>query len=140
LARWLRAHGVEAHVIHPSSVAVSREHSSAVTTSSPAAIAASAPGSPGCRRSRLPCLPRWAFDLCCERNRRLPVERHQVYGDLDGALLHPDCRAAANSAKANTTPNNRRAAGSGNGGNVVAADARDIAAHGADPGEFFFEV
>jgi transposase len=25
LARWLRAHGVEAHVIHPSSVAVSRE-------------------------------------------------------------------------------------------------------------------
>src|SRR5947209_4356487 len=26
LARWLRAHGVEAHVIHPSSVAVSREH------------------------------------------------------------------------------------------------------------------
>jgi transposase len=26
LARWLRAHGVEAHVIHASSVAVSREH------------------------------------------------------------------------------------------------------------------
>src|SRR5580698_3902575 len=26
LARWLQAHGVEAHVIHPSSVAVSREH------------------------------------------------------------------------------------------------------------------
>jgi hypothetical protein len=26
LARWLRARGVEAHVIHPSSVAVSREH------------------------------------------------------------------------------------------------------------------
>src|SRR3954465_15509747 len=26
LARWLRAHGVEAHVIHPSSVAVPREH------------------------------------------------------------------------------------------------------------------
>src|SRR3954462_11528841 len=26
LARWLRAHGVEAHVIHPTSVAVSREH------------------------------------------------------------------------------------------------------------------
>ena len=25
LARWLRAHGVEAHVIHPTSVAVSRE-------------------------------------------------------------------------------------------------------------------
>src|ERR1700730_17994735 len=26
LARWLEARGVEAHVIHPSSVAVSREH------------------------------------------------------------------------------------------------------------------
>jgi transposase len=31
LARWLRARGVEAHVIHPSSVAVSREHRRAKT-------------------------------------------------------------------------------------------------------------
>jgi len=31
LARWLEAHGVEAHVIHPSSVAVSREHRRAKT-------------------------------------------------------------------------------------------------------------
>src|SRR6202045_1798655 len=31
LARWVRAHGVEAHVIHPSSVAVSREHRRAKT-------------------------------------------------------------------------------------------------------------
>jgi transposase len=31
LARWLQAHGVEAHVIHPSSVAVSREHRRAKT-------------------------------------------------------------------------------------------------------------
>ena len=31
LARWLRAHGVEAHVIHPTSVAVSREHRRAKT-------------------------------------------------------------------------------------------------------------
>jgi transposase len=31
LARWLRAHGVEAHVIHPSSVAVSQEHRRAKT-------------------------------------------------------------------------------------------------------------
>ena len=31
LARWLRAHGVEAHVIHPTSVAVSREHRGAKT-------------------------------------------------------------------------------------------------------------
>ena len=31
LARWLRAHGVEAHVIHPASVAVSREHRRAKT-------------------------------------------------------------------------------------------------------------
>src|SRR5258707_5688829 len=31
LARWLNARGVEAHVIHPSSVAVSREHRRAKT-------------------------------------------------------------------------------------------------------------
>jgi transposase len=31
LARWLRARGVEAHVIHPSSVAISREHRRAKT-------------------------------------------------------------------------------------------------------------
>ena len=31
LARWLRARGVEAYVIHPSSVAVSREHRRAKT-------------------------------------------------------------------------------------------------------------
>jgi hypothetical protein len=31
LARWLRAHGIEAHVIHASSVAVSREHRRAKT-------------------------------------------------------------------------------------------------------------
>src|SRR5437763_931546 len=31
LARWLRARGIEAHVIHPSSVAVSREHRRAKT-------------------------------------------------------------------------------------------------------------
>jgi transposase len=31
LARWLSAHGVEAHAIHPSSVAVSREHRRAKT-------------------------------------------------------------------------------------------------------------
>jgi transposase len=31
LARWLRAHGVEAHVIHPTSVAVPREHRRAKT-------------------------------------------------------------------------------------------------------------
>ena len=31
LARWLRARGVEAHVIHPASVAVSREHRRAKT-------------------------------------------------------------------------------------------------------------
>jgi transposase len=31
LARWLRAHGIECHVIHPSSVPVSREHRRAKT-------------------------------------------------------------------------------------------------------------
>ena len=31
LARWLRGHGIEAHVIHASSVAVSREHRRAKT-------------------------------------------------------------------------------------------------------------
>ena len=31
LARWLRAHGIEAHVIHPTSIPVSREHRRAKT-------------------------------------------------------------------------------------------------------------
>ena len=31
LARWLRARGIEAHVIHPASVPVSREHRPAKT-------------------------------------------------------------------------------------------------------------
>ena len=31
LARWLRARGIEAHVVHPTSVAVSREHRRAKT-------------------------------------------------------------------------------------------------------------
>jgi len=31
LARWLRAHGIESHVIHPSSIPVSREHRRAKT-------------------------------------------------------------------------------------------------------------
>ena len=31
LARWLRAHGIEAYVIHPTSIAVSREHRRAKT-------------------------------------------------------------------------------------------------------------
>ena len=31
LARWLRAHGIEAYVIHPNSIAVSREHRRAKT-------------------------------------------------------------------------------------------------------------
>ena len=31
LARWLRTHGIEAHVIHPTSIAVSREHRRAKT-------------------------------------------------------------------------------------------------------------
>ena len=31
LARWLRAHGIEAYIIHPSSVPVSREHRRAKT-------------------------------------------------------------------------------------------------------------
>ena len=31
LARWLRAHGIETHVIHPTSVVVSREHRRAKT-------------------------------------------------------------------------------------------------------------
>jgi hypothetical protein len=35
LARWLRARGVEAHLIHPSSVALSREHRRAKTDRRP---------------------------------------------------------------------------------------------------------
>ena len=51
LARWLAARGVEAHVIHPSSVAVSREHRRAKTDrlDSEGAVAAADPAQRGAR-------------------------------------------------------------------------------------------
>src|SRR4051794_26227791 len=51
LARWLRAHGVEAHVIHPPGVAVSREHRRAKTDRFDTACS-SACFSAGCGASR----------------------------------------------------------------------------------------
>ena len=52
LARWLRARGIEAHVIHASSVAVSREHRRAKTTVSTPSCS-SAPFSAGCAASEI---------------------------------------------------------------------------------------
>src|SRR3954467_3816525 len=51
LARWLRARGVEAHVIHPTSVAVSREHRRAKTDRLDTDCS-SAPSWAGCAASR----------------------------------------------------------------------------------------
>ena len=48
LARWLRARGIEAHVIHPSSVAVPREHRRAKTDRLDTELLKSAPSSAGC--------------------------------------------------------------------------------------------
>jgi hypothetical protein len=50
LARWLRARGVEAYVIHPTSIAVSREHRRAKTGST--RNCSSVPSSVGCAASR----------------------------------------------------------------------------------------
>jgi transposase len=51
LARWLRAHEIEVHVIHPSSVPVSREHRRAKTDRLDTDCS-SAPSSAGCAASR----------------------------------------------------------------------------------------
>src|SRR4051812_3137924 len=51
LARWLRARGIEAYVIHPTSVAVSREHRRAKTVGSTPRCS-SASSSAGCAGSR----------------------------------------------------------------------------------------
>ena len=52
LARWLRARGIEAHVIHASSVAVSREHRRAKTDRLDTELL-SAPFSVGCAASEI---------------------------------------------------------------------------------------
>src|SRR4051812_25288394 len=52
LARWLRARGIEAHVIHPTSVAVSREHRRAKTDRGSTPPCSSACFSAGCGASR----------------------------------------------------------------------------------------
>ena len=52
LARWLRARGIEAHVIHASSVAVSREHRRAKTDRLDTELL-SAPFSAGCAASEI---------------------------------------------------------------------------------------
>jgi transposase len=53
LARWLRARGVEAHVIHATSIAVSREHRRAKTDRLDAALLQRAfLGCPGAGRGR----------------------------------------------------------------------------------------
>src|SRR5918993_100677 len=62
LARWLRARGIEAHVIHPTSVAVSREHRRAQTDRLDPALLQRAllgrlRGEPGhCRMAAVPTL------------------------------------------------------------------------------------
>ena len=53
LARWLRARGIEAHVIHASSVAVSREHRRAKTDRLDTELLSSAPFSAGCATSEI---------------------------------------------------------------------------------------
>src|SRR3954454_8592258 len=62
LARWLRADGIEAHVIHPTSITVSREHRRAKTDRLPNAPAKRAVlcwlrGEPGhCSMAAIPTL------------------------------------------------------------------------------------
>src|SRR3982751_6255648 len=79
LARWLRARDVEAHVIHPTSVAVPREHRRAKTDRPPAGqrrpasprSCSSAPFSAGCAASRTTA----AWPRCRRSRRRTPGAR-----------------------------------------------------------------
>src|SRR5271155_3198217 len=80
LARWLRAHGVEAHVIHPNSIAVSREHRRAKTDRLDAALRGRA--FRGWRRGEREHCSRAAIPSLVEEDAKRPSrERENLVGD-----------------------------------------------------------
>ena len=117
LARWLRAHGVEAHVIHPTSVAVSREHRRAKTDRLDAGLLKRAflggrRGEPGhCTMAAVPTLEEEDAKRPSREREGLVGERTRIGNRLKGALARlgirgfkPGLRGAPERLEALRTP------------------------------------
>jgi len=92
LARWLRARGVEAHVIHPTSVAVSREHRRAKTDRLDTGLLERAflgwlRGEPGhCTMAAVPTLEEEDAKRPSREREGLVGERTRIVNRMKGAL------------------------------------------------------
>jgi transposase len=92
LARWLRARGVEAHVIHPTSVAVSREHRRAKTDRLDTGLLKRAflgwlRGEPGhCTMAAVPTLEEEDAKRPSREREGLVGERTRIVNRMKGAL------------------------------------------------------
>ena len=92
LARWLQAHGVEAHVIHPTSVAVSREHRRAKTDRLDTGLLKRAflgwlRGEPGhCSMAAVPTLEEEDAKRPSREREGLVGERTRIVNRMRGAL------------------------------------------------------
>jgi transposase len=117
LARWLRAHGVEVHVIHPTSVAVSREHRRAKTDRLDAGLLKRAflgwlRGEPGhCAMAAVPTLEEEDAKRPSREREGLVGERTRIVNRLKGALARlgirgfkPGLRGAPERLEALRTP------------------------------------
>jgi transposase len=117
LARWLRAHGVEVHVIHPTSVAVSREHRRAKTDRLDTGLLKRAflgwlRGEPGhCTMAAVPTLEEEDAKRPSREREGLVGERTRIVNRMKGALARlgirgfkPGLRGAPERLEALRTP------------------------------------
>jgi len=117
LARWLRARGVEAHVIHPTSVAVSREHRRAKTDRLDTELLKRAflgwlRGEPDhCSMAAIPTLEQEDAKRPSRERESLVGERTRIVNRMKGALARlgvrgfkPTLRGAPERLEAQRTP------------------------------------
>jgi transposase len=117
LARWLRLQGVEAHVIHPTSVAVSREHKRAKTDRLDTALLLRVflgwlRGEPGhCRMVAVPTIEEEDAKRPSRERESLVGERTRIINRMKGALARlgirgfkPELRKAPQKISALRTP------------------------------------
>jgi transposase len=117
LARWLRARGIEAHVIHPTSVSVSREHRRAKTDRLDTELLKRATlgwlrGEPDhCRMVAIPTLEQEDAKRSNREHQYLVGERTRVINRLKAALarlgvrnFNPKLRKASERLRALVTP------------------------------------
>jgi len=117
LARWLRARGIEAYVIHPTSIPVSREHRRAKTDRLDTALLKRAflgwlRGEPGhCSMAAIPTLDEEDAKRPSRERETLVSERTRLVNRIKGTLVrlgirgfHPTLRTAPERLEAMRTP------------------------------------